>query len=129
MAAGPIGATWQPGSWSDTAWVANSWAQAVTPPIANTGAGRPPYQIVRPQPIRARIRWDLPAFLTRLSAVVTAPSVTASLQTWIGSPEIHGVMIVTAPSVTAWIATDWGCPEMRGTFQTCPPTDRRRRRQ
>lgn len=37
MAAGPIGACWAPGSWSDSAWEAETWASAVT----QAGSGQP----------------------------------------------------------------------------------------
>ena len=29
MAAGPVGSVWATGSWEDTAWEADSWADAV----------------------------------------------------------------------------------------------------
>lgn len=33
MPAGPIGACWASGSWSDTAWEENTWSGAVTPVV------------------------------------------------------------------------------------------------
>ena len=34
MPAGPVGSVWASGSWSDTAWEANTWANALAAPAA-----------------------------------------------------------------------------------------------
>lgn len=38
MAAGPIGSVWKSGSWTDTCWTANTWADAGAP-VASGEAG------------------------------------------------------------------------------------------
>lgn len=118
MAAGPIGPLWALGSWSDTAWEAFTWAQQV-PPQPDTGVSRHTPPRIRPPipPVRARIRWVVGPMDTALEIQVTAPTVTASVdsEVWF-TPSVHLEMAIQAPSVSATVRTLVISPSSKGAI-------------
>lgn len=133
MAAGPIGSCWASGSWSNTAWEANTWADAVVPVVAENvfGVSRhtPPRQI-RPQTIRLQALVDLPALDLRAELVVLPGETVARIRALETFTPMAVADVTATPAVTkADVAVEIAALDLLGTFSLDATRTRKRSRE